>query len=292
MGFPAMQGGAPQAQNQQIKSYKRPFEKIYISDDELKQDGNFDLNVKKAQYFMQQESFKDAIPSLKKAIEQKPNEIQPYLLLGQSFRSNQQAEDGFEYFKELEKKNPKIDVITSEKAKFMVELKQYQEAIEIFKQVEEKNPSNKTFFSYWAAAHNGIQQHDFAIYYCREGQKADPYDWYAPYNLGYAFLKKNRIDTAIQFLTEAQDVEEKMEISLALGQAYLEKQEAFIAEDLFQRAIDNNPNCSYLPFYYMAVTQKELKNYDKAIENLACAESLSPDNPDIQNLLAEVQSLM
>ncbi|KAL4479906.1 hypothetical protein ABPG74_020422 [Tetrahymena malaccensis] len=292
MGFPTVQGGAPQGQVQQIKSYKKPAEKIYVTDDELKQeDGNFDLNLKKAKYFLQQDAFNEAIACLKKAVEQNPNDTQAYLLLGQSFRSNQQFDDGFQYFQDLEKKNEKIDVITSEKAKFMCELKKFKEAIEIFKQVEEKNPQNKTFYSYWAYAHNSIGQHDFAIYYCREGQKANPYDWFAPYNLGYAFLKKNRLDTAINFLTEAQDVEERMEISLALGQTYLEKQEAFIAEDLFQRAIDNNPNCSYLPFYYMAKAQKELKQYDKAIENISYAESLSPDNPEIQTLLAEIESL-
>ncbi|EAS03539.1 tetratricopeptide repeat protein (macronuclear) [Tetrahymena thermophila SB210] len=292
IGFPSMQRGIPKTQTQQIKSYKRVIENVYVSDEELRQgEGDFDLNLKKAKYFMQQDSYKDAIDSLKKAIEQNPNQIQPYLLLGESFRSSQKFEEGLKYFEELEIKNPKIDVVTSEKAKFMCELNKFQEAIEIFKEIEEKNPSNNTFFSYWAFAHNCIKQHDFAIYYSREGQKADPYDWFAPYNLGYAFLKKNRIGTAIQFLNEAQEVEEKIEISLALGQAYLENQEFFIAEDLFQRAIDNNPSCSYLPYYYMAITQKQLKKYDEAFEHISFADDLNPNNEDIQKLKAEIERL-
>lgn len=95
--------------------------------------------------------------------------------------------------------------------------KMFDEAVELFNKASELNENNKYYYSFFASAYNNVNKHDFAIFYCREAQKADPHDWFAPYNLGYAYLKKKKPDVAIQFLTEAYDIESNLETNLAMG---------------------------------------------------------------------------
>ena len=236
-------------------------------------ENNMEVMAQLAGIYLKKEDYGAAEETARKMIAIKPESDGGYKTLIKVYIANQRLKDALAVLEKAEKVSPEDLEIKVEKGRLLVSLKEYRKAMKVFQKITKLNPEYAPAYFFQASIleaeekpKEAVEKHKKALSYspdyipalnnlaylyadghgpvetavdlARRAKELAPRNGSVTDTLGWALYQSNRIDEAIQYLTEASEyLPGDPTVRYHLGLAYLKKGMNDKAEEQLKHAV-------------------------------------------------------
>lgn len=201
--------------------------------------------LKRAQELYEEGKFQEAIREAEKVIEDKPDCVEAYALVGEIYIEIKQYEKARKYLDYAMKKDPSSAINFIHLGESYFEAGKYDKAMAIYKKVAELYPDNADAALDIGEVYVQWRNYRLAEYYLKKAMHLRP-DYFSPYNeLGNLYLELRRYKEAEKFYKESlKRKPDYVDAMIGLGKTYIALNKFPLAEQYLNQAIKLIPEYS------------------------------------------------
>ncbi|HEX3018796.1 MAG TPA: tetratricopeptide repeat protein [Chitinispirillaceae bacterium] len=250
---------------------------------------NLEAKVFLGSALFQKGSTEEAISYFENAHKQAPDSIAPMVGLSSAYVKINDTKKAIEILEKLKNAQPKDIEVRKELIRaFKSSGQEKKAAEEVTAALEVEHDPELLIMG--AKTYLAIGKLDDAAILLEEMISMDPYDIETLMTMGKVKHAQGKLDEAIQAYKDVNAVDPKYSPSLyQLGQIFLEQSKVKWAEMYYQRAITADPNYA-LAEVGLARIQLLFKNNKSFEEHLAKANSLAPNDQEVQKAIKEARN--
>lgn len=250
------------------------------------------LQVDMGLALFKQQKFKEAIPALKAAVAESPNDVKPKLLLAMSYYGSAKYAEAIPYLESVVGTSPDNLQLRMTLAQSCLWAELYNCTLEQYQEILRLNPQSAQADMLAGEASDGLNQTVEAIKLFQEAEKVSPHEPEVHFGLGYLLWKEHRFEEAeTEFKLELDDNPNQAQALTYLGDIAIRHNDEAAALNYLHRAVAQ-PQAIRLAYLDLGIVDADHKRNEEAVINLQRAIDMEPAQVDAHYRLGRLYVVM
>ncbi|MGH1350424.1 MAG: tetratricopeptide repeat protein [Methyloligellaceae bacterium] len=230
---------------------------------------------------LRQNKFSDAINSLRKVIDCKPDHAEALSNTGLAYLNLGQYEKALEYFQKAKSLNPKIQGIDKNLGAAYNNIDRFTEAVASYSKALEQNSNDAELHRNIAIAYDNLKEYPKAHSHYQKSLELNPNDAEACSKYGYSLIKSDNNEMAVKVILEGQKIcGDSYDMFAILGAAYNNLGDYSAAIEQFEKAIEKDQK-KIQAYTNICATLINQERYEEALVYYDQALEIFPGNASI-----------
>ncbi len=230
---------------------------------------------------LRQNKFSDAINSLRKVIDCKPDHAEALSNTGLAYLNLGQYEKALEYFQKAKSLNPKIQGIDKNLGAAYNNIDRFAEAVASYSKALEQNSNDAELHRNIAIAYDNLKEYPKAHSHYQKSLELNSNDAEACSKYGYSLVKSGNNEMAVKVILEGQKIcGDSYDMFAILGAAYNNLGDYSVAIEQFQKAIEKDQK-KIQAYTNICATLINQERYEEALVYYDQALEIFPGNASI-----------